>query len=269
MNPIAALFARLKAEGRTAFVPFVPAGDPDLAFTAAALPALAGAGASLIEVGVPFSDPVADGPVVQAAYTRALAAGFKLDGLFATVKEVTAAPGWGTPLVAMASYSVVWKRGPERFVADCLAGGISGAVVPDLPIEEAGGLSAVCRDRGFGLTLLVTPTTSPERAERTAAACTGFVYVVSVVGITGAQTALPDSLAAMLTRLRNVTDKPLCVGFGVSRPDQVRWLKDVADGVIVGTALVRQLDGAGTPSGRAGALSGLAGLAAELRAALK
>ena len=131
--------------------------------------ALAGAGADLIELGVPFSDPVADGPVIQAAYTRALAAGFKLGAMLDTAKHVTAAPGFATPVVAMASYSLVWKRGPERFVADCLAAGLAGAVVPDLPVEEADLLARVSRDRNFALTLLVTPTTAPDRAARVAA----------------------------------------------------------------------------------------------------
>jgi tryptophan synthase alpha chain len=268
MNPIDALFQRLRAEGRKAFLPFLTAGDPDLAFTREVLPAVAAAGASLIEVGFPFSDPIADGPVVQASYTRALDRGLKLADVFATLRQVTAAPGWQTPLAAMASYSLIFKKGPEAFLDAAQAAGLSGAVVPDLPAEEADELAARCRDRDFKLVLLVTPTTSPERAERIVRACSGFVYVVSVVGITGERDRLPTQLKDMLARLRRVTELPLCVGFGVSRPEHVRELREVADGVIVGSALVRKLEAAGTPEGRAKALADIRNTVAELSAAL-
>lgn len=269
MNPIDALFARLRAEGRRAFVPFLPAGDPDLAFTAAALDAVAAAGASLVEVGFPFSDPIADGPVIQASYTRALSRGLKLDELFATVKGATQSPGWQTPTVAMASYSLVWRKGPDAFLDAAKAAGISGAVVPDLPVEEADELAARCRDRDFKLILLVTPTTDPKRAEKIVRACGGFVYVVSVVGITGERAALSSELPALIRRLRGVTDLPLCVGFGVSKPEHVRNLRDLADGVIVGTALVKKLESAGTPEGRTKALADLSSTVRELAAALE
>lgn len=266
MNPIDALFRRLRAENRKAFLPFVPAGDPDLAATRDLLPAVAAAGADLIEVGVPFSDPIADGPVIQASYTRALANGFKLDSLFGTLKQVTAAPGWQTPLVAMASYSLIWRRGPDRFLADAQAAGLSGAVVPDLPAEEADELAARCRDRDFKLVLLVTPTTAPDRAERIVRACSGFVYVVSVVGITGERATISSQVGGLIARLRRLTDLPLCVGFGVSRPEHVRELAAVADGVIVGTALVRKLEAAAGDRGRA--VRDASALVRELTAAL-
>src|SRR5262245_23609225 len=131
------LFAEYRRTGRKAFLPFLPAGDPDLAFTAEALVAVAGAGASLIEVGFPFSDPIADGPVIQASYTRALDRGLKLPDLFATLKTVSGRPGWSTPLVGMASYSLVWRRRPAAFLAEAKTAGLSGLVVPDLPVEEA------------------------------------------------------------------------------------------------------------------------------------
>ncbi|MBX9579853.1 MAG: tryptophan synthase subunit alpha [Gemmataceae bacterium] len=266
MNPIDELFGRLKADGRKAFVPFVPAGDPDIGFTRELLPAVADAGASLIEVGFPFSDPIADGPVIQASYTRALSTGLKLADIFAATKDITARPGWNTPLVAMASYSLVYRKGPAAFIDAARAAGLSGAVVPDLPVEEAEELAKLSADRDFGLTLLVTPTTSPERAEQVVRACTGFVYVVSVVGITGERDKLPAGLREMVGRLRALTDRPLCVGFGVSRPDHVREVAAVADGVIVGTALVRKLEAAGAD--RAGALAAARGLVEELSGAL-
>ncbi|MFO0851118.1 MAG: tryptophan synthase subunit alpha [Gemmataceae bacterium] len=255
-----------RADNHKAFLPFVPAGDPDLATTRELLPAVAAAGADLIEVGVPFSDPIADGPVIQASYTRALANGFKLDNLFDTLKQVTTAPGWQTPLVAMASYSLIWRRGPDQFLADAQAAGLSGAVVPDLPAEEADELAARCRDRDFKLVLLVTPTTAPDRAERIVRACSGFVYVVSVVGITGERATISSQVGGLVARLRGLTDLPLCVGFGVSRPEHVRELAAVADGVIVGTALVRKLEAAGGDRGRA--VGEASALVRELTAAL-
>ena len=221
------------------FMPFVTAGDPDIAFTRDLLPAVAAAGANLIEVGFPFSDPIADGPVIQASYTRALGRGLKLADVFAATASAAARPGWNTPMLAMASYSLVFKRGPAAFIDAAKAAGLSGAVVPDLPVEEAEDLSKLAADRDFKLVLLVTPTTSPARAEKVVRACGGFVYVVSVVGITGERDRLPVQLSEMISRLRTMTDLPLCVGFGVSRPEHVRELKELADGVIVGSALVK------------------------------
>jgi tryptophan synthase alpha chain len=268
MNPIDALFQRLRAENRKAFMPFLTAGDPDLAFTREALPAVAAAGASLVEVGFPFSDPIADGPVIQASYTRALDHGLKLGDIFDSLRQVTSAPGWQTPLAAMASYSLVWRKGPEAFLDAAQAAGLSGAVVPDLPAEEADELAKRCRDRDFKLILLVTPTTSPERAERIVKACSGFVYVVSVVGITGERATISTQVRDVIARLRGMTDLPLCVGFGVSRPEHVRELCELADGVIVGSALVRKLEAAGTPDGRAKALADIRAAVADLSGAV-
>jgi tryptophan synthase alpha chain len=230
------------------------------------LPAVADAGADLIEVGFPFSDPIADGPVIQASYTRALDMGLKLADVFAAVKGATSRPGWNTPLVAMASYSLLFKKGPAAFIDAAKAAGLCGAVVPDLPVEEAEELSKLAADRDFKLILLVTPTTSPARAEKIVKACGGFVYVVSVVGITGARDRLPVQLKEQIARLRKMTDLPLCVGFGVSRPEHVRELKDLADGVIVGSALVKKLEAAGTD--RAKALADVRQLVTELSGAL-
>jgi len=249
-NPIDALFARLKAEKRKAFMPFVTAGDPDLGFTKELLRATAGAGADLIEVGFPFSDPIADGPVIQASYTRALANKLKLADLFRAVGEVAAAPGWATPLVAMASYSLIFKRGAKAFLAEAQAAGFSGGIVPDLPAEEAEDLAKHCRDVDFKLILLVSPTTAAHRLDTIVKACSGFVYVVSLVGITGERAAISPEIEPLLGRLRKATDLPLCVGFGVSRPEHVRMLRDHADGVIVASALVKELDKATTPAER-------------------
>src|SRR5581483_1733983 len=164
MNPIDDLFGRLRSAKRTAFMPFVTAGDPDLAFTREVLPAVADAGADLIEVGFPFSDPIADGPIIQASYTRALDKHLKLADVFATLREVTAVLASGgrqppVPLVAMASYTLLFKKGPAAFIDAAKAAGLGGVIVPDLPVEEAEELSKLAGDRDFKLVLLVTPTT--------------------------------------------------------------------------------------------------------------
>jgi tryptophan synthase alpha chain len=266
MNSIDTLFQRLRAEKRAAFMPFVTAGDPDIAFTRELLPAAAEAGADLFEVGFPFSDPIADGPVIQASYTRALDKHLKLADVFAMLKDVSTRPNWKTPLVAMASYSLMYRKGPAAFIDAAKNAGVSGAVVPDMPVEEAEELSKLARDRDFKLILLVTPTTSPQRAEKVVKACGGFVYVVSVVGITGAREALPTALREQLARLRTMTDLPLCVGFGVSKPEHVRELKPIADGVIVGSAVVKKLEAAATD--RKKGLADVSQLVRELRGAL-
>ena len=245
MNPVDALFARLRAAGRKAFIPFLTAGDPDIGTTTAVLPQLPAAGADLIEVGFPFSDPIADGPVVQASYTRALNRGLKIAEVFAAVRKVTSSPGFAAPVLGMVSYSLVFRRGPEAFVARAKDAGLSGLIVPDLVADEADAFADLCRHADCKLVLMVTPTTTPERAAKIVRLCTGFVYCVSVVGITGERDKLPAELTRQLARLRTMTDLPLCVGFGVSRPDHVRHLKEIADGVIVGSALVKKLEQGG------------------------
>jgi tryptophan synthase alpha chain len=245
MNPVDEQFTRLRAAGRKAFMPFLTAGDPDIGTTAALLPQLPAAGADLIEVGFPFSDPIADGPVIQASYTRALSAGLKIAEVFATLRRATSAPGFAAPVLGMVSYSLVHRRGPEAFVTQAKDAGLSGLIVPDLVADEADTFAGVCRHVDCKLVLLVTPTTSPERAAKIVGLCSGFVYCVSVVGITGERDRLPAELTRQLARLRTMTDLPLCVGFGVSRPDHVRHLRDIADGVIVGSALVKKLEQGG------------------------
>lgn len=243
-NPTAIdrLFAQLRATRRKAFIPFITAGDPDPAFTTDLLGDLAEVGVSLIEVGFPFSDPIADGPVIQASYTRALDHGVKLDQVFDCVRQATSRPGWHTPIAGMVSFSIVHRRGADRFVADAQHAGFSGLIVPDLPVEEADEFSRLTQAAGLNLILLITPTTPQPRAEKILRLCSGFVYCVSVVGITGERDALPSTLVDYLARLRALTHLPLCVGFGVSRPQHVRQLREIADGVIVGSALVRRLE---------------------------
>jgi tryptophan synthase alpha chain len=241
-NQITELFERLKQENRKAFMPFIPAGDPDLEFTTEVLRRIASAGADLIEVGFPFSDPIADGPVIQASYTRALEKNLRVSDIFLHLKKLTQLPEWKTPLVAMVSYSLIYRIGLKSFIEQAKGAGISGVVIPDLPVEEAEELSQSTRAQNFSLILLIAPTTSPERAGKIVAACSGFVYCISVIGITGERDQLPTELREHLQRLRTLTQLPLCVGFGVSKPHHVRMLKDIADGVIVGSALVRLME---------------------------
>ena len=264
VSVLADLFAALKTQGRAALAPFVTAGDPDMETTLAVLESIDRAGASLCELGVPYSDPIADGPVIQSSYTRALATGFTLERLFELSRQATQRVKM--PILAMASYSLIYRRGIDRFVADAKAAGLTGFVVPDLPIEESDQLDAACRQAGLALVRLVTPTTPPERAEAIARKSTGFLYCVSVAGVTGARTDLPAGLIERVEWLRTKTDVPILVGFGISSPEQARAVAKVADGVIVGSAVVRHLaEAANQP--REAFLHGLEGYVGELAAA--
>jgi tryptophan synthase alpha chain len=246
MNPIDSLFQRLRARKRKAFIPFVTAGDLNLDVTQALIHELVRRGASLVEVGIPYSDPIADGAVIQASYTRALTGGLRIDDIFAKVASVSQdldkAQPEPCPIVSMVSYSLVHHRGPERFLDQAKKAGFSGAIVPDLPVEEAEDLGKLAACRDFKLIHLVTPTTPRGRAVRIARSSTGFLYVVSVTGITGERSELPAELVEQLRWLRGQTELPLCVGFGISRPEHVHMLRDHVDGIIVGSALVRRLE---------------------------
>ena len=264
VSALADVFATLTQQGRAALAPFVTAGDPDMETTLAVLESLDRAGASLCELGVPYSDPIADGPVIQSSYTRALAAGFTLERLFAMSR--TATQRVKMPILAMASYSLIFRRGIDRFVNDAQAAGLAGFVVPDLPIEESDQLDAACRQAGLALVRLVTPTTPPERAEAIARKSTGFLYCVSVAGVTGARSELPAGLIERVKWLRTKTDVPILVGFGISTPEQARAVAAVADGVIVGSAVVRHLaEAANQP--REAFLRGLEAYVGDLAAA--
>lgn len=239
MSAVDRAFAELRAAGRKAFVPFVTAGDPDLLFTALLLAELARRGASLCEVGIPYSDPIADGPVIQASYTRALARGIRLAAILEMLAHTTAS--LAVPVLTMVSYATVLRRGPARYVAEAQAAGVAGAIVPDLLVEESEELARLARQADFSLVHLVTPTTPRERALRIAERSTGFLYYVSVTGITGERAEVPQQLVDNVGWLREQTPLPICIGFGVSRPEQVRLLAQVADGVIVGSAIVRRV----------------------------
>jgi tryptophan synthase alpha chain len=265
MSAIDQLFQELRSRGRKAFMPFVTAGDPDLEFTKDTIRELARRGCNLCELGIPYSDPIADGATIQASYTRALNQGVRLGQIFDTVRSVT--PDVSMPIVTMVSYSIVFRHGPRQYVQEAKAAGVAGAIVPDLLVEEADELAAICREEDFSLILLVTPTTPRERAIRIAKLSTGFLYYVSVTGITGERTTLPTDLADNVTWLRQHTDLPICIGFGISGVEQVELLAPVADGLIVGSALVRRIAEAGTRP-RAEVLTEIGQFAETLMAAL-
>ena len=266
MSALDVLFHDLRIAKRKALMPFVTAGDPDLQFTADLLRCLIARGSSLCEVGIPYSDPVADGPVIQSSYTRALQHKVKLAEIFEMLGRV--APELKAPLVSMVSYSIIYRRGPEAYVAAARKAGVAGAIVPDLPVEESAALAEVCRRQDFSLIQLIAPTTPRERALRIAERTSGFIYYVSVTGITGERTELPPQILENVTWLRGQTPLPICIGFGVSRPEHVRMLAPVAEGLIVGSAIVRRVAEVATRP-RETVLQEIGDYVAELLAALE
>jgi tryptophan synthase alpha chain len=248
MGNIDSTFAALREKKQLALMPFIPAGYPDLTTTAALLPAMEQAGANLIEIGIPFSDPIADGPTIQAAFTAALAKGLKLAEVFDMVRSARAKVS--IPLVAMVSYSIVYRYGLERFAADARKAGFDGLILPDLPPPEAAAVCAKVQAAGLSTTLLVAPTTSEKRRKEIAELSNGFIYYLSVSGITGERDRLPDNIESNLRQLRGMTQRPVCVGFGISKPEHLAQLAPVADGAIVGSAIVKQIMQAGSADPR-------------------
>lgn len=240
MSAITPVFSQRIAANQLAFMPFITAGDPDLKLTAQLIRTLSAAGADLIEIGFPYSDPIADGPVIQASYTRALNHKVHVADIFATVGEVTREVK--TPLVAMVSYAIIFRIGPEKFVQQAATAGFAGLIVPDLPGDEADQFAALTKTAKLDLIQLVAPTTPGDRAARIVQNSTGFVYCIAVAGTTGVREALPDELQQMLRQLRERTELPLAVGFGISRAEQIDGLRGLAQGVIVGSAIVRHLE---------------------------
>ena len=239
MSRISEVFDALRNQGKLAFMPFITAGDPDLKFTSRLMQALAEEGSSFLEIGFPYSDPIADGPVIQASYTRALTSGIRVNDIFAMFSRTL--PGLPIPVVAMVSCAIVLRHGLAAFVNQARDCGLAGLIVPDLPIEECAELRERCLTSGLDLIQLVTPTTPRERALAIVQKSTGFLYYVSVAGITGERKELPQSVVENVTWLRQQTSLPICVGFGISRPEHVRMIAPVADGVIVGSAFVRRI----------------------------
>lgn len=239
MSAIDDLFKKLRSENKKALMPFVTAGDPDVEFTAAVLEEIVGRGAHLCEVGIPYSDPIADGPVIQASYTRALEKKVKLASILQMLGGVT--PKLTAPVVTMVSYAIVFRHGLEQYCDDAKAAGAQGLIVPDLPVEESPLLAKICGERDLSLIQLVTPTTPRDRALKICETSSGFVYYVSVTGITGERTELPTDIVENVSWLRSETPLPICIGFGINQPEHVKLLAPVADGLIVGSAIVRRV----------------------------
>ena len=237
MNRLEECFAAARANGRKLLVTYVCAGDPDLAATERLVPALADAGADVIELGVPFSDPIADGPTIQAASQRALASGTTLAAVLALVERLRHS-GCLTPLVLFGYLNPILRMGPEAFVARAASAGVDGFLVADLPLEESSRLARLAGASGLSLVLLAAPTTPEERLRAIGERTRGFLYFVSVTGVTGARSDLPPDLPAKLAAVRRATTVPVAVGFGISTPEQARALAAHSDAVVVGSALV-------------------------------
>lgn len=246
MTSIAQRFETLRDHARCALIPFITAGDPDLETTAAALRLLDRSGADFIELGVPYSDPLADGPVIQAAATRSLRRGTRLDHVLEVVRSVS--PSLQAPLILFTYYNPILNRGIETYLQQIAAAGVRGLVVPDLPLEEAETLLKPAAEYGIEVTLLIAPTSPKERIVAIAERSQGFIYLVSTTGVTGVRTQVQSRVKDLLLELRTVTDKPIGVGFGISQPEHARQMMEWgADAAIVGSAFVKRLAD-GTPA---------------------
>jgi tryptophan synthase alpha chain len=240
MTSVSDCFKRLRDRGECALIPFLTAGDPDLDTTAAALRRLDVNGADMIELGVPYSDPLADGPVIQAAATRALARGVRLDAVLEMVQGLHSE--LRSPIILFAYYNPIYHRGAATFLKQVAQAGVKGLVVPDLPLEESETLLQQAEAVGVEVTLLVAPTSSKERIQTIAKSSQGFIYLVSTTGVTGIRTKIEDRVQDLIIELQGVTDKPIGVGFGISQPDQARQVMEWgADAAIVGSAFVKRL----------------------------
>jgi tryptophan synthase alpha chain len=238
MGRIDGVFRQSALEGRSALITFVTAGDPDIQMTERLLPRLAAAGADIIELGMPFSDPMADGPTIQLASERALAAGTTLEDILGCVSRVRQ-QGLETPVVLMGYYNPIHAYGVEKFAADAATAGVDAFLIVDLPPEESGFLLRNCRRHGLELIFLVAPTSGEERVQRVLSLAGGFIYYVSVTGVTGAATVDMEEVRRTVAAIKSGTDLPVAVGFGISRPDQAALFAALADGVVVGSAIVR------------------------------
>ena len=245
MTSISQCFESLRIHNQCALIPFITAGDPDLETTESALRVLDAAGADIIELGVPYSDPLADGSVIQAAATRALQRGVRLDDVLSIVEGVS--KDVRSPIVLFTYYNPILNRGIKPFLNQIASAGVRGLVVPDLPLEESQAITQPAADVGVDVVLLVAPTSPPERIEAIARQSGGFIYLVSVTGVTGMRSGLESRVQDLLKQMRGITDKPIGVGFGISQPEQAKQVKDWgADAAIVGSAFVKRLAD-GTP----------------------
>jgi tryptophan synthase alpha chain len=240
MSRIDDQFAKLRANGQKALIPFIEAGDPDLETTEALIPVLEASGADLIELGVPFSDPLADGPTIQKAALRALESGTSLKKILDLVKGVRSRVS--VPLVLMSSYNPIFVFGEADFVRAAVASGVDGIIVPDLPPEEAESLISLAEDEGLDLIFLLAPSSTDDRVEMVAGLSRGFIYYISLMGITGARKELSDTIMEHVGHIKGTTERPVVVGFGISDVEQAREVAAWADGVVVGSAVVKLIE---------------------------
>ncbi|AZL60053.1 tryptophan synthase subunit alpha [Tabrizicola piscis] len=245
MTRIDTTFARLKAEGKKAFVAYIMGGDPDEATSLAVMQGLPAAGVDIIELGMPFTDPMADGPTIQAAGQRALEVGMTMDKVLAMVRAFRAGDN-ATPIVLMGYYNPIYSRGVDRFLKDAISAGVDGLIVVDLPPEEDDELCIPAQKAGLNFIRLATPTTDDKRLPKVLQNTSGFVYYVSITGITGAATAQATNVGPEVARIKRSTDLPVIVGFGINTPDAARTIASVADGCVVGSAIVKDI-GNGVP----------------------
>jgi tryptophan synthase alpha chain len=246
---IAAAFARCRSAGEAALVTYVMAGDPDLATSKAMAVACAEGGADLVEIGIPFSDPIADGPTIQHAAERALASGTTTEHVLAVAAHLRARSG--VPIALMGYLNPILAHGIERFAKDCEKAGVDALIVPDLLPEEAGEIAPALAAHGVRTVFLLAPTSGLERIEAAARAASGFLYFVSVTGVTGARKSAPEAIGPKLEAVRARSPVPVVIGFGVSAPDQARAMGKLADGVVVGSAIVQRIARGGTRAARA------------------
>jgi len=240
MNRIDKKFKELRRQGKKAFIPFIMAGDPSLAVTKKLISELYISGADIIELGVPFSDPIADGLTIQKASERGLKSKTTLPGVFSLVKEIRGQIQ--TPVVFLIYYNLVFHYGLERFVKDAVCSGVDGVVIPDLPPEESKDLCKIAKKNKFSVIHLLAPTSSIDRIKKVSGAATRFIYYVSLTGTTGARKKLPEELGENLRNIKKITDVPVCVGFGISTPGQVKEVQKFADGAIVGSAIIKLIE---------------------------
>ncbi len=264
MSAISDVFDGLRDRGETGFIPYITAGDPDLKTTRELVLEMARRGADVIELGIPFSDPLADGPTIQASSQRALEGGATLAGIFECADEIRQETE--VPIILFTYYNPVHRYGLEAFVARCVAAGVNGALITDLPPEEAGNYGRLMAEAGLDTVFLLAPTSRDDRIKLVADAATGFVYYVSRAGVTGEQQALSDSLASMVEHIKGFTSKPVAVGFGISNPEQSEQVGRYADAVVVGSAIVRRI---GKKGGDPDLVSEIGDFVAELVCPLK
>jgi tryptophan synthase alpha chain len=250
-NRLARTLAGLRARRRCALIPYIMAGDPTPLATERLVETLVASGADVVELGVPFSDPIADGPINQRAGLRAIAQGMGLRPALEVVTRLRARVS--VPLAFMTYYNLIFQYGVERFCGDATSAGLDGLIVADLPPEEGREFIAAAREADLATIFLLAPTSTEARIRAAAEACSGFVYCVSRTGVTGVRDELPEGLRDLVLRIRKQTAAPICVGFGLSRPAQVREVASVADGVIVGSAIVQTIEDAPGELDRVGA----------------